>query len=133
MSEVFKKLNLKDQKEIVLLNAPQSFEGEVAQLDGVTVTRDLEAVESFTYLLAFVTKLTEVHDLLARMAPKMVGDAVLWFAYPKLTSKKLKCDFNRDSLWQVLEPLGYRPVRMVAIDEDWSGFRFKRSEFIKKK
>ena len=133
MSAIFKKLNLKDQKEIVLLNAPQSFEGEVAQLEGVTVTRDLTAVEGFTYILAFVTKLAEVHDLLARMAPKMVGDAVLWFAYPKGTSKKYQCDFNRDSLWQVLEPLGYRPVRMVAINEDWSGFRFKRSEFIRKK
>jgi len=133
MSEVFKKLNLKDQKEIVLLNVPQSFEGEVAQLEGVTVKRDLAAVEGFSYLLAFVTKMAEVHDLLARMAPKMVGDAVLWFAYPKLTSKKYQCDFNRDSLWQVLEPLGYKPVRMVAIDEDWSGFRFRRSEYFKKK
>lgn len=133
MSAVFKKLNLKDQKEIVLLNAPQSFEGEVAQLEGVTVMRNLAAVEGFTYLLAFLTRMTEVHDLLSLMAPKIVGDAVLWFAYPKGTSKKYQCDFNRDSLWQVLEPLGYRPVRMVAIDEDWSGFRFKRSEFFKKK
>lgn len=132
MSDVFKKLNLKEQKEIVIINAPQSFEGEVAQLKDVSVKRSLEDVAGVTFLLAYVTKMVEVHDLLPRMAPKLVGDAVMWFAYPKGTSKKYQCDFNRDSLWQVLEPLGYRPVRMVAIDEDWSGFRFKRSEYVKK-
>ena len=26
---------------------------------------------------------------------------------------------------------GFRAVRMVAIDEDWSALRFRRSEFIK--
>ena len=27
---------------------------------------------------------------------------------------------------------GFEPVRMVAIDEDWSGVRFRRADFIKK-
>jgi hypothetical protein len=26
---------------------------------------------------------------------------------------------------------GFEPVRMVAIDEDWSALRFRRAEFIK--
>ncbi len=26
---------------------------------------------------------------------------------------------------------GFEPVRMVAIDEDWSGLRFRRVDFIK--
>lgn len=26
---------------------------------------------------------------------------------------------------------GFEPVRMIAIDEDWSALRFRRAEFIK--
>jgi hypothetical protein len=36
---------------------------------------------------------------------------VLWFAYPKGRG-----GFNRDAGWEVLEALGWRGVRMVAID-----------------
>jgi len=31
----------------------------------------------------------------------------------------------------VLGELGFEPVRLVAIDEDWSALRFRRTEFIK--
>jgi hypothetical protein len=56
---------------------------------------------------------------------------VIWFAYPKGSSKKYKSEINRDSGWKVLGEAGFEPVRMVAIDEDWSAVRFRRVEFIK--
>jgi len=54
-----------------------------------------------------------------------------WFAYPKGTSKRFRCEFNRDSGWHVLRSAGFDSVRMVAIDEDWSALRFRRRELIK--
>ncbi len=51
---------------------------------------------------------------------------------PKGTSKKHTCDFSRDSGWQIMGDLGYEPVRMVSIDDDWSAFRFRKVENIKK-
>jgi hypothetical protein len=59
------------------------------------------------------------------------GDALLWFAYPKGTSKRYHCEFNRDTGWQVIRDAGFDSVRQVAIDEDWSALRFRRVEFIK--
>ena len=50
---------------------------------------------------------------------------------PKGTSKNYKCEFNRDTGWKILGELGFEPVRMVAIDADWSALRFRRAEFIK--
>jgi len=55
----------------------------------------------------------------------------LWFAYPKGSSKRYKCEFNRDNGWAVLGSLGFEGVRMVAIDEDWSALRFRRVEYVK--
>jgi len=58
------------------------------------------------------------------------GDPLLWFAYPKGSSKKYRCAFNRDTGWDVLKSLGFDTVRAVAIDEDWSALRFRRVECI---
>jgi hypothetical protein len=78
-----------------------------------------------------VTKQKEVDALAKTVARKATGDAIVWFAYPKGTSKKYKCDFNRDTGWASLGAAGFEGVRMVAIDEDWSALRFRRMEFIK--
>ena len=131
MPSVFQKLNLKDQKEILVLNAPQSFERELAALCDVAVRRTLTGVKQIDFSLAFVTKQNEVDAFAKSIGSKAAGDAVVWFAYPKGTSKKYKCEFNRDTGWDSIGKQGLEPVRMVAIDEDWSAVRFRRVEFIK--
>jgi hypothetical protein len=131
MPTVFEKLNLKNQAEIVVLNAPPSFESELANLANVAVVRDMDAVEEVTFSLAFVTKQDELNTIAAKVAAKAKGDAVVWFAYPKTSSKKYKCEFNRDTGWDSLGAAGFEGVRQVAIDEDWSALRFRRVEYIK--
>jgi hypothetical protein len=126
----FAKLNLKDQAEIVVLNAPASFEPELKSLKGVTVRRDAKGGD-IDFSLAFVTTQKDVDALGAQVAKKAKGDAVVWFAYPKGSSKKYKSQINRDNGWAVMGKAGFEPVRMVAIDEDWSALRFRRVEFIK--
>jgi len=131
MASVFEKLNLKDRQEMVVLNAPESFEPELARLAVMTIHHNLTSVAETGFLLAFVTKKSEVDTLATKVAKCAKGDAVVWFAYPKGTSKKYKCDFNRDTGWDVLKAAGFDTVRAVAIDEDWTGLRFRRVEFIK--
>jgi hypothetical protein len=131
MPTTFEKLNLKDHDELVILNAPESFEPEIATLDGVTVLRTIKAKMEVHFLLAFVLMQSEVDAIAAQVIERAKGDAIVWFAYPKGTSKKYKCDFNRDTGWNVLKAAGWDTVRAVAIDEDWSGIRFRRIEYIK--
>jgi hypothetical protein len=126
----FAKLNLKDQAEIVVLNAPASFEPELKSLKGVTVRRDAKGGD-IGFSLAFVMTQKEVDALGPQVAKKAKGDAIVWFAYPKGSSKKYKSQINRDNGWAVMGEAGFEPVRMVAIDEDWSALRFRRVEFIK--
>lgn len=132
MSNIFQKLNLKDQTVIVVINAPTSFESELAELENVIVRRSLDEVEAVVFSLAFVTRQEEVDALAAAVAGKAKGDALVWFAYPKGSSKKYRCDFNRDTGWDVLSTLGFEGVRQISIDEDWSTLRFRRVEFISK-
>jgi hypothetical protein len=126
----FAKLNLKDQAEIVVLNAPASFEPELKALKGVTIRRDPKGGD-IDFSLAFVITQKDVDTLGPAVAKKAKGDAVVWFAYPKGSSKRYKSQINRDRGWAVMGKAGFEPVRMVAIDEDWSAVRFRRVEFIK--
>jgi hypothetical protein len=56
MSNIFSKINLKSQTEILVLNSPKSFESEIATLSGVSVLRDTDIAGEITFSLAFVTK-----------------------------------------------------------------------------
>ena len=131
MTKLFDKLNLKDHREILVVNAPLSFESELAALAGVTVLHDPGSVKVVRFALAFATAQAEIDRLAKLLSAKAEGDALLWFAYPKGTSKMYKCDFNRDTGWSVLKSAGFDTVRAVAIDDDWSALRFRRVEFIK--
>lgn len=131
MPTIFEKLQLKDQREILVLDAPESFVPELSRLKGITIHRRLASVSEVQFSLAFVTRKREVDALAGPIAERAKGDAIVWFAYPKGTSKKYKCDFNRDNGWDKLQAEGFETVRAVAIDEDWSALRFRRSEYVK--
>jgi len=128
MTPLFNKLNLGTQAEIHVLNAPPSFEPELLALQGVAVRRSLSAGAQFA--MAFVVTQAELDAASTKLARACTGDAVLWMVYPKGSSKKYRCEFNRDSGWPTLGAAGFEPVRMVAIDEDWSALRFRRVEYI---
>jgi hypothetical protein len=130
MSGLWEKLNLKDQNEIVVLNPPGSFATELKALKRVRVHQDISGVKEPTFVLAFVVTKTELDKLTKMVVGKVSGDVLLWFAYPKGSSTKYKCDFNRDSGWDILRKSGFDTVRQVAIDEDWSALRFRRVEYI---
>jgi hypothetical protein len=130
MSDLWAKLNLKDQREIVVLNAPSSFKAELEALGDVRIHQRIAAVRQVVFALAFVVTKAEIDKVAASVISKAPGDALLWFAYPKGTSTRYKCDFNRDTGWDVLRQAGFDTVRQVAIDEDWSALRFRRTQYI---
>ncbi len=133
MEVLLKKLNLKDNEKVLLVNVPKNLRGMTdAFKTKSSVKTKYKDSDEFTFVLAFVTRQNEVDELAAAIAPLTKGDAAFWFAYPKGTSKNYKCEFNRDTGWKILGELGFESVRMVAIDDDWSALRFRRTEFVKK-
>lgn len=118
----------------MVLNAPDSLAPELDLLRSETElwTSRPAADVQIPFILGFATLQAEVDLLAAVFQEHSSGDAVLWIAYPKASSKKYRCDFNRDRGWEVLGAAGFEPVRQVAIDQDWSALRFRRVEFIQK-
>jgi hypothetical protein len=83
------------------------------------------------FALAFAVTQAQLDRYATQLAAAADGDAILWFAYPKGASKRYNCEFNRDTGWHVITSAGFESVRQVAIDEDWSALRFRRSQFVK--
>ena len=128
---LFNKLNLGAHDEIVLFDTPGSFEAELKPLKGIKITRNPRNPKAIKFGLVFATTQMQLDHVSKVMAAASEGDVVLWFAYPKGTSKRFTCDFNRDTGWSVIRDAGFDSVRQVAIDEDWSALRFRRMEYVK--
>jgi len=127
---IFDKLNLKNHKTVLVINSPRTFQDELRRLKGVKIVHDMRGVSTVEFAIAFVTQRKEVDRVGRELIKKSAADAILWFAYPKGTSKTLKSELNRDTGWDALRDAGFETVRLVAIDADWSALRFRRKEHI---
>lgn len=132
MTPLFKKLNYKEQPNIVAINSPKTFDNELEEMSKrATIIKDFKEVIDAEFVICFVTTQIEIEQFISAIYQKLKGDAIIWLCYPKMTSKNYKCDFNRDSGWTSLGKYNLEPVRQVAIDDDFSALRFRKVEFIK--
>ena len=98
VTPLFTKLNLGTHRCITVLNAPASFEAELAALQGVEVLPGVEVLQGvevlrsaqapLAYALAFALTQVELDTVCHALAQAAAGDAVLWLAYPKGSSKR---------------------------------------------
>jgi len=132
MHPLFKKLNYKDQPAILVLGHPDSFKPILDEMrPHASIITEMGQDKSIQFAIAFVKTQQEVNATVTSIAPLLEGDAILWMCYPKGTSKRYTCDFNRDTGWDIFGEYGMEGVRQVAIDEDWSALRFRKVAFIK--
>jgi hypothetical protein len=133
MNTLFKKLNFKEFKDILILNHPSDFQQHLDEMIlFTTIYTEIKKLDKIDFVLSFITKQTEIGSIMEQLSTKLSSDAIVWFSYPKGTSKKYSCDFNRDRGWNSMGKYNFEPVRQVAIDEDWSAIRFRNVAHIKK-
>lgn len=132
MSEtIWNKLNLGDHKKIFVLNAPKEFNQSLKLVPkDVAVRENVGTTKQVDFILIFVQQQEQIAKHVDKLS-RAKGDAIVWFAYPKKSSKTYQSNINRDDGWQPIGKAGFEGVRQVAIDDDWSALRFRRVEFIK--
>jgi hypothetical protein len=85
---------------------------------GVRVVDDPTAA---TTAIVFAPDERTVRAVFAAHVAALRGAAALWILYPKAN----RTDVNRDSLWRILADHGVRPITQIAVDDVWSGLRFR--------
>lgn len=125
---VLKKMSYKGEKPVAVINAPDSFKEIMQAFEGEVLIDRTPCPMSFFFAVT-LEDLKSWGDYV-RALPE--GDLVIWIAYPKKSSKKYTAEFTRDLGWEHAGEIGCEPVRMIAIDADWSALRFRRTQYIKK-
>jgi len=132
MKKLLEKLNYKAQGKIAVLNAEESFTNLLSStLKDVVLDKEIDPRFPYEFIIAFVKSVSEVKYLTPIALHNLVADGILWFCYPKKTSKKFSSEIDRDHGWKELNDSGLLGIRIVSIDEDWSAVRFRNVKFIK--
>ena len=126
MQDVIKKFKFKGNG--VVLKAPTTMANEFVKLGFKT---NLDKQEKSANTLVFINNNKEYLDFLSSGLKNVEHDSVLWFAYPKGTSK-IKTDINRDTIRVTGEEFGITTVTAISIDNTWSALRFRPIEKVGK-
>lgn len=134
MQGLLTKLNYKGHRRIAVINAEEKFLRAVAkELKDVITDNDIDQRCPYEFMMLFVKSVADVEQFAPVALHNLIADGILWFCYPKKTSKKLSSDLERDRGWKALNDAGFFGIRMVSIDDDWSATRFRNIRFIKSK
>ena len=114
-----KKFRFKDKG--IVINAPSTLEIQFMEL-GFKTSFDKEIKSKNTVI--FINNNIEYLDFLNNQLKNIEPDSVLWFAYPKGTSK-IKTDINRDTIRVTGEEFKITTVSAISIDNIWSALRFR--------
>ena len=115
---VTERLQVKHGRTLAVVNTPKNVEAAFA-----TAVR--AAVDHADVVLLFVAGRAQRDASLAAQLPKLKPTAMLWLAYPKLTSR-LAGELSRDIIHAAAPDHGPTPVSQMGIDDDWSALRLKR-------
>jgi len=132
MKKLLEKLNYRGKERIAIINAEESFIKAISDdLHDIIIDREIDPRYPYDFIIVFVKSVSEVESITPVATHNLLADGVLWFCYPKKTSKKYNSDIDRDHGWKVLNDSGLYGIRLVSIDDDWSALRFRNAKFIK--
>jgi hypothetical protein len=132
MKDLLRKLNYKQYKRITLINAEESFKKALSEeLPDVITDYEVDPRCPYEFMIIFVRTMADVERIAPVALHNLTADGILWFCYPKKTSRKYSSGLERDKGWKALNSAGFHGVRMVSIDDEWSALRFRNIKFIK--
>jgi hypothetical protein len=131
MQTLLEKLNYKGQKRIVIINSEKNFKlAPYKELKDVQIDNNIDQRFPYGFMIIFVRELADVEKYSPVALHNLTTDGVLWFCYPKKTSKIYSQDIDRDHGWKTLNEMDFYGVRIVSIDSDWSALRFRYKKYI---
>jgi len=116
---VAERLQVKGERRLAVVGASAVMDNKI----GVKTQRC--DISEANVILLFAADRGQLVSTLPSMLKKAPKDAIIWIAYPKLTSK-LAGDLSRNLIHALAAESGLDTVSQVAIDDDWSAMRVKR-------
>ncbi len=122
---LFEKLQLKDEKNVLIQGLPSSIEKQFAKLSFAKNLTPLLRTRKIDFALVFAVSENQLNSILKDIMPALKEESKLWVAYPKLSSK-IVTDLNRESSWSKLIEAGFESCDSVPLDHVWSAVNYKK-------
>jgi len=117
-----KKLGIKEDSRVRLVNAPKGFEAELGELPpGVELSG--HGNKPFHLVLLFVKSESALKKEFSREAKKIARNGMLWVAWPKKSSG-VPTDLLFDNVQTTGLNAGLVDVKICAVNDIWSGLKF---------
>jgi hypothetical protein len=126
---ILEKLQLKDEKNLLIQGLPSSVEKQFAKLSYNKNLTPLLKTRKIDFALIFAINQLQLNNILKEVFSALHSESKLWISYPKTTSK-IVSDLNRDASWEILSKNEYEAVRQVTLDHVWTAMRFKKLDQI---
>jgi len=122
---VFEKLQLKEEKNLLVQGLPSSIEKQFAKISFSKSVTPLLKSRKIDFALVFAVNQNQLGSIMQDVLPAMHDEGKLWIAYPKATSK-IVSDLNRQCTWACLKSKGFESVLETQLDHVWTAVRFSK-------
>lgn len=116
------KLGIKENFKTAILNTPKDYFESLGKLPkGTVVTQKLDSPVDF--IQYFVEESRKLKTEFPMLKKALTRRGMLWVCWPKASSK-VKTDLNEGQVREIGLEDGLVDVRVIAVDEVWSGLKF---------
>ncbi len=124
---VFEKLQLTDEKNLLIQGLPSSIEKQFSKLSFAKNMTPLLKSRKIDFALVFAINENQLNGILKDVMPSLKCQSKFWVAYPKATSK-IVTDLNRECSWNRLTGEGFESIERIELDHVWSAMRFVKAD-----
>ncbi len=118
---LLKKLGIKEETDIVIINAPEGYLEYLGELPAGTALKN-KLAGKLSFLQFFTLKKSELEKKLPLLKKSLISNGQIWISWPKKTSK-IPTDVTEDVIRKIALKNGLVDVKVCAIDEVWSGLK----------
>lgn len=124
---LFEKLQLADEKNLLIQGLPSSIEKQFSKLSFAKNMTPLLKNRKIDFALVFAVSENQLNGILQDVMPSLKDGSKFWVAFPKATSK-IVTDLNRERSWNRLTNDGYESIERVELDHVWTAMRFDKND-----
>ena len=117
-----KKLKIKVGMKVIQFEPPASF----SATSGLAVSRDFTP-NAADALLFFALHSRKLKDHFQNAYNAVKSDGIIWILFLK-KSTGIQSDLTRDTGWESVENIEMKPLTLVAFDDNWSAFGFRKKK-----
>ena len=124
MSDINKKLQLTNLKEVYVLNKPSVFDNE---FNSDKYKESLILSSGVDCALVFIrTKENFINQMLT-LFPRLHKNSILWIIYPIGTTKKELANLSIEFDWDFLGEFRLQPTRQLNVNSNWNAIKLKKT------